>query len=487
MNSSCSNTIQRSFAVTLIGIIPAFLGSDLLAQTCTVSASTGIPDSTFNAEYTENAPGTGEEPPGMPGWTGADSTYSVQLPNGDSAFFFSDSYIGEYPEVSGDGTVTTNSNRLRTRAVNCGAPLRNPPTSLYHAHNSIVVQSAKTGQLSTLVGPKDLTSGYSTSYFASATGAITGHFHWTGNSVVVQVDSLGTKKLWTFVLERDSFNCYGSAIAQLSLPDLTIDSITPLSNVPSGNVLHWGTALWLDGTYGNCYLYVYGIEDNGQSGRYPFIALTNPALGVSGITDTNNRYVWNGNSWVTGLTNAVQIIGAPNDPNNAGNHVSSEYSVKKVHSSAGTTYLLVAQNTKVAFGTWKDIVLYSACRPQGPFTGKQVVYSTPETGATNVPAMTSSHSLSGILLTYNPHAHLQFTSNGPLLISYDLNAGNSVDLIYADVSSKVYSRENSGVEMKYDAFVGQNTTTSAGNQPPWSPKGHIEFLRGLLALVFIHS
>ncbi len=405
----------------------------LAAQTCTVTAGRGTLDSHFDSEYTENGPGTGKEPLGMPGWTGADSTYSVLLPSGDSAFFFSDSYVGEYPTLSGDGTVSTNSNGLRTRAANCGAPLCNPPTNLYHAHNSIVVQSAATGQLSTLMGPKDLTSGYSTSYFVPATAAVTGHFYWMGDSVVVQVDSTGTKKLWTFVMEWDSsFNYYGSAIAQLSLPSLALESITLLSNVPSGNVVHWGTAMWLDGSYGNNYLYVYGIEDNAQNGRFPFIALTNPAVGVSGVANTNNWYVWNGNSWVTGLTNAVQIIGAPNDPNNAGDYVSSEYSVKKIHSSAGTTYLLVAQDTKVPFGTWKDITLYSACRPQGPFSAKDVVYSTPETGSTKVPGMTSSQSLAGIILTYNPHAHPQFTSNGQLLISYDLNASNSGDLLYAD-------------------------------------------------------
>jgi len=412
---------------------PMLASHPLAAQTCTVTAGTGTLDSYFDSGYTENGPGTRKEPLGMPGWTGADSTYSVLLPSGDSAFFFSDSYVGEYPTLSGDGTVNTNSNGLRTRAANCGAPLCNPPTNLYHAHNSIVVQSAATGQLSTLVGPKDLTSGYSTSYFVPATAAVTGHFYWMGDSVVVQVDSTGTKKLWTFVMEWDSsFNYYGSAIAQLSLPSLALESVTPLSNVPSGNVVHWGTTMWLDGSYGNNYLYVYGIEDSAQNGRFPFIALTNPAVGVSGVANTNNWYVWNGNGWVTGLTNAVQIIGAPNDPNNAGDYVSSEYSVKKIHSSAGTTYLLVAQDTKVPFGTWKDITLYSACRPQGPFSAKDVVYSTPETGSTKVPGMTSSQSLAGIILTYNPHAHPQFTSNGQLLISYDLNASNSGDLLYAD-------------------------------------------------------
>jgi len=90
--------------------------SSLSAQTCTVNASVGTPDAVFDAVWTQNGPGTVNEPGGGPGWTGADSTYSIILPNGDSAFFFSDSYIGESPTVSGDGTVSTDANGLRTRA-----------------------------------------------------------------------------------------------------------------------------------------------------------------------------------------------------------------------------------------------------------------------------------------------------------------------------------------------------------------------------------
>jgi len=186
--------------------------------------------------------------------------------------------------------------------------------------------------------------------------------------------------------------------------------------------------MWLDGGYGSYYLYIYGVN-----GSQPYIALTNPALGVSGIANTNNWFVANSSrGWVTGLNNAAPVIGGPSDTNNAGDKISNEYSVKKLTSSAGTTYLLVAEDTKPAFGTQTNIVLYSACSPQGPFSAKDVVYSTPETGAKTVPGMTSGQQLTGALLTYNPHAHPQFTSNGSLLVSYDLNSSNGADLVYAD-------------------------------------------------------
>src|SRR5262249_55324446 len=149
--------MTRAITIVLsVGFLAATVGPlPLNAQTCTVSAQMGSPAATFNTEYTDNGPGTGNEPSGSPGWTGADSTFSVRLPDGDSAFFFSDSYAGQSPPLSGDGSVTTNANGLRQRVPNCGPPLCNPATNVFRAHNSIVVQSASTGQLTTLLGPLD--------------------------------------------------------------------------------------------------------------------------------------------------------------------------------------------------------------------------------------------------------------------------------------------------------------------------------------------
>jgi hypothetical protein len=200
----------------------------------------------FDNIFTQDGPGRGLEPAGRPGWTGADSTYSILLPNGDTAFFFSDSYVGESPTLAGDGTVTTDANGLRTRVANCGAPLCDPPTNLYHAHNSVIVRNAVTGTLTTLTGPADLTNGYATSYFAPPGAAATGHFFWLGDSTVVQTDASGTKKLWVFLLEFDnSWTYYGSSIAQLSLPSMQIELIQPIGNLPTSSYINWGSALWL--------------------------------------------------------------------------------------------------------------------------------------------------------------------------------------------------------------------------------------------------
>jgi len=222
----------------------------------------------------------------------------------------------------------------------------------------------------------------------------------------------------------NSWTYYGSAIAQLNASTLAIESVNTLTNVPNLTT-SWGSAMWLDGSYGNYYLYIYGIKTvNGK--KQPFVALTNPGLGVAGVKNTNNWFVWNGSSWVVGLNNAVTIAPVTDS-------ISDEYSVKKFTVNGTPTYIMSGMDTSVPYGTWKDIVLYSSCAPQGPFTGKYFVYSTPETGSTKVPGMTATQNLNKGLLTYNPHIHPQFSALGYLLISYNINwGGDNSDTIYAD-------------------------------------------------------
>lgn len=404
----------------------------LHGQTCGLNFRTGSPDPEFDAIFTQDGPGQGLEPAGSAGWTGGDSTYSIELPNGDTAFFFSDSYIGEFPRFAGDGTVTTDANGLRTREANCFPPLCDPPTVLYRAHNSIVVRNRTTGLLTTFVGPKDV-AGYSTSYFSPPGGVATGRFYWMGDSAVVEVDSAGTKKLWVFLLEFDgSWTYHGSAIAQLSLPSMQIETIQPLINVPASTAVNWGSALLPEGNgYGNTTLYIYGMGRSATQKR-PYLARTTMTTNLLDAANVLNWTVWDGSGWNADHSAAAPLIGRPGDPNNAADSISDEFSVKRLNTNSGSSIILVGMDTTPVFGAWKDIVIYSACAPQGPFSAKSVVYSTPETGYDRVPGMAAGQTLAGNMFTYNPHVHPQFTSKGRLLISYNINAGRSEDLLFAD-------------------------------------------------------
>src|SRR5688572_16408651 len=89
--------LRFAFCTVAIAASLATTAGSIAGQMCDLDFRAGTPDNTFDTIFTQDGPGLGLEPIGMAGWTGGDSTYSIELPNGDTAFFFSDSYIGEFP------------------------------------------------------------------------------------------------------------------------------------------------------------------------------------------------------------------------------------------------------------------------------------------------------------------------------------------------------------------------------------------------------
>ena len=61
-----------SFIVLTILIVSAQTSG--LSQTCSISPNVGTPATNWDNVFTQNGPGTGLEPAGAAGWTGADST-----------------------------------------------------------------------------------------------------------------------------------------------------------------------------------------------------------------------------------------------------------------------------------------------------------------------------------------------------------------------------------------------------------------------------
>jgi len=402
----------------------------VVGQNCELKTNPGVIDKQFDSIFSQNGPGSGLQAATGPAWTGADSTYSVLLPNGDSVFFFSDGYIAESPPVKGDGKVIVGSNGIRMREANCLPPLCDPATSLFRSRNSAVILSKRLDRMKTFTGPPDK-EGYSTSLFTLEKATETKHYFWMGDSVVAKTRK--GDKLWVFLLEFDSaLAYYGSSIAQISLPDLKIESLQKLRSTQQSTVA-WGSALLLEKSNDGPVLYIYGIQNKQTiNGKVPYLARVNPEPGVDGVADAANWKVWDGSEWVPGLNNARQLLGDKSDPKNPGDQISDEISVRKINTTNGSVYVLVGMDTTIPFGKWKDITLYSACRPQGPFSAKQVVYSTPETDSRILPGMTGEQRLAGPLVVYNPHSHPQFNNRDGLLISYDTNTTKTEDLMYAD-------------------------------------------------------
>jgi hypothetical protein len=408
---------------------------------CGISVGKGEIAEDWNETFTQNGPGTGLEPEGAAGWTGADSTISLELPDGSTAFFFSDSFIAESPAMPGDGRVFLNENGLRLRAPNCLPPVCGPkPEVIHYVYNSIVVRSKDGRTLRTLVGEKDK-NGYSTAYFKPKSDD-PNVMYWLGDPTIVDVK--GEKKIWIFLNEwrvarpfdkKFFIDFRGQAIAQLDAETLEIESINPLKNLVDEGV--WGISVWLDGKD----FYIYGMKNTEDIktakksainlvDKYKklYIAKTDASKGIEYVSDEKNWLAWDGKKWTKDLRKRASIIPEKDS-------ISDELSIKRLNIGGKPVFVMVTFNTAVGYVNWKDLYLYSACEPQGPFVNKYFVYQTPTAGQTKLPGMTGTQSLQSGLSVYNPHLHPQFTENGKLLISYNSNlpfGAKPGDSVYAD-------------------------------------------------------
>jgi len=409
----------------------AFLSNAAFPQ-CSISAGKGEPAHEWNEMFTRNGPG----------WTGGDTTVSIELPNGDSAFFFSDLFIAEDPAKPGDGTVHTNSSGLRTREPNCLPPMCGPkPEVIHYVYNSIVVRSKDGKTMRTLTGPKDK-FGYSTSYFKPKSSS-PNHMYWLGDPIIVELN--GNKKIWMFLNEWDVARPFdkafwikyrSQAIVQMDADTLAIEKIVDLKHKSDEAI--WGISLWLNEKNE---LFIYGMRNEGgiegvkkssldAANKYKklYVAKVDASKGLEFAADLRNWKAWNGKAFSKNLNARTSLIPKRDS-------ISDELSIRRVNINGRPTFVMVTFDTSVGYSDWKDLYLYSACEPQGPFDNKYFVYRRPTAGQTKPPGMTDSQSLQTGMSVYNPHMHPQFTQDGKLLISYNSNlpfGAKPGDSIYAD-------------------------------------------------------
>lgn len=408
------------------------MSANTVLPQCEISVGKGEPAKEWNDAFTLNGPG----------WTGADTTVSLELPNGDTAFFFSDSFIAEDPAKSGDGSVRVNSNGLRTREPNCLPPFCGPkPEHIHYVFNSIVVRSKDGKTMRTLTGPKDK-NGYSSAYFKPKSDS-PNHMYWLGDPIIVEVD--GKKKIWMFLNEWDVARPFdksfwikyrAQAIVQMDADTLAIEKTIDLKHKTDEAV--WGISLWLNDKKE---MFIYGMRNEGDiktakpstlgmANKYKklYIAKVDASKGLEHVTDLKNWTAWDGKQFAKNLNKRKSIIPEADS-------ISDELSIRRLNINGKPTFVMVTFDTGVGYSDWKDLYLYSACEPQGPFLKKHGFYTTPTAGMTKLPGMTATQSLQTGLSVYNPHMHPQFTKDGKLLISYNSNlpfGAKPGDSIYAD-------------------------------------------------------
>jgi hypothetical protein len=356
--------LKIALCIPLMAFFPAF------AQ-CTLpgSPSTGTIDSTFDGYVTQNGPG----------WTGADGTYSLPLPDGTNLWMWSDSYIG---------TVNPTT-RLRSG-------------DLFTAHNSLTILNQATGSWTTVGYPPKTTS-----YFVPKNK---NDWYWQGGGYVAE-PSAGTYQIKIMLLEwTGSFELVGHSVATLSWPSLAISSVTSVTGLDTS--IEWGTKILPVGKY----FHIYGLKDPGTDTKTPYLART---TSINNLTNASKWQFWNATQgkWLAGESNATAMTGVA--------AVTPEYSVDQMSYNGGTFYLMVGMDPQnPPYPLWDAVRTWYSCSPQGPWSSQTTVYTTPEAGANGCKV--------GTLFTYNAKAHTELTDADGILISYNVNANDSSDLVCAD-------------------------------------------------------
>jgi hypothetical protein len=181
----------------------------------------------------------------------------------------------------------------------------------------------------------------------------------------------------------------GTAVASLGLPALEIEAVTPLAvsnGVMYGAILEAAEAV-----------YIFGVAEQGAQRRM-HLARAPPGnlLGPWEFFD--------GTAWSTDPARTRPVLTG----------VSTQFAVAALEDGLA----LVTMDNRVPFSA--DLVMYRSRRPEGPWQGPCPLYRAPEASAA--------------LAAYNPFVHPQFTADGLLLVSYNLNHVSDPEALYRDAA-----------------------------------------------------
>ncbi len=202
--------------------------------------------------------------------------------------------------------------------------------------------------------------------------------------------------------EVSGIRVVGQSLVTFDVSTFALRSVTPLTAAADNeerNGIWWSAGAAIDGPY----LYVYGVQlEPGDYGRSLYVA----RVPVATTTQLSGWCFWNGAAWTPSskLPPAARLIGKELD------------TVVSVWHS-GTTWYLVSQKYGML---GRDIELWTATSPQGPWRDTKVLYTIPA----------SEHPDA---MFYESTAHPEVSlASGNLLLSYSRNGSN--DRLHADAN-----------------------------------------------------
>lgn len=304
-------------------------------------------------------------------WSGADSSYSVRLKSGTTAWLFSDTFYGR---VNADGSR---------------------PTDTTFINNSIVLQ--KGSRLETITGG---TPGHPAAIIPPESDT---SWYWLGAGAL----SANGETLYLGALNFSKFPPYGmwdfgwdsTSIASVDTRTWTLTKLTP---APSDHGVQW--ASWFQQVGGHTY--IYGVEDLGLA-KYMHVA----RVQGKDLTQVKKWQYWTGSGWSAKPADSARVMAG----------VGNEYSVTPFRDG----YLLVTQDTNELFSA--TVLGYTSCSPTGPFVNPITLFEMAEVGP-------SGSYGDPDVFAYNAHVHPELSSNSRLLVTNNVNSFDNVGDVYNDVS-----------------------------------------------------
>lgn len=351
--------------------------------------------------------------PGQPRtWTGADTTFSVELPDGRTVWIFSDTFLSPSNACAASDPQPCHKREFWV------APFIN---------NSFIVQEADGTLSKTLYGGTDESP---TALIRPPLPVNEGYFYWMGDGTVEG------DRLHVFVRRYPkapvlSPTALGTDIATFRLPDLTLESIT--DGIGTGGVRPWAFAAPPVGsvvpvTWGagilerEDYTYIYGTEE------YPLNKHLHVARVPSGKLLTAPWEYFDGTGWTTDALQSERVLA----------DVAGELSV--VETTHG--FRLVTSRLGIA-----ELLSYMAPKPEGPWGQRKELYVPPEIARGGS--------------VYNAHEHPQYSRPGRLVFSYNVNGQLDGKDVFADIH--VYRARFVEVRLDEPVAVVRRTRPSASD------------------------
>ena len=251
------------------------------------------------------------------GWTGADATYSIPLPDGRVVWIFGDTFLGEVD--------STNRSRAPQPLIN--------NSFMVQEGDAFVTLFGKTDPPSAFLVPPDPLEKY-----------------WPNHGFTYD------DRLYVFLYtwkNNENGGAFGFDFvrtdqAVFDLPSLSLQSI---HTVKDDDRVIWGISVMKEGPY----LYIYGSEDRPFESKRLHLARV-PLANL----EADWSY-WTQNGWSTEEDSYPLLEG-----------ISNQFSVFKHQHN----YYLIVQGDSFS----EKIYRYKATKPQGPFTDPLVLYETPDHG-----------------------------------------------------------------------------------------------------------